>query len=272
MDSVLQEIIVDALNSSIYPSDQLIFVSHLITSNKSMIDEIQDSFTSASKIIINSSHMSFIVKYDCIADGVSTKEERYKLMKQWNVKELLHNEHLSTEQYYSDNLQTVLDSEIELSLGCNSDPMKILYHRTRSFAHSLLFTLKKEFISFITNDVIKYIFYCSLAAVIMDDADDIDEDTLADSPTIFSTQPLNIAFHQAFNVIGFLESKDSKSELFQFISSSIAVSCNELTETKGDSLLNIFLCFGISKCKEIRGGSKSFIFDTKKYLKELSKK
>lgn len=273
MDSVLQNIIVTSLNYANCPSDLLISVSETITSNKSLIDEIQDSFTNASKFVINPYHMKFIIKYDSIADSYMTKKERYMCLKNWNTTELLQSENLSRNTFYVDHLQSVLDSEIELSLGCDKDPMKLLYHRTRSFAHSLLFCLKEEFIEFITNDTIKYIFYCSLAAVIMDDAEDIDEDTLNDSPTIFSVQNSTDASNQALSVIGMLEnvSIDFKNEIFQIVSSSLTYSCTELQTLKGDSLLNIFLCLGLAKTLDIVSGHKSHAFNTRKYLYDCSK-
>ena len=270
MDIFLQNLIISSLHDS-KPTDNIIYVSNIITGNKSLIDEIQESFTFETKFIVQPENMAFIVKYDMLADSILNKKERCNLMLTWNASELLEKENISTDLFYVKNLEKVLDSEIELARGCNNDPMKILYHRTRSFAYSLLFCLRKELINFLNDDTLHYTCCCALAAVIMDDADDMEEDLHADSPTLFTIQDKNVAIYQALNVIGNLQSQQRDSnDMFKMLSSHLLLTCDDLNQLNGDVLLNIFLCMGLSKCLQLLGGQVSHIFNTRKFLLEIS--
>lgn len=271
IDLYLKTLIKDSLEWKETPDAIFCEGALSLTKNEDKIKTLQNTYTLASKQLFLPSRVSFIIKYDMMADEIP-REDRIKLMSSWNAKQILMYENLIVSEIGVNALEKVLDSELKLAEKPKT-ASEVLYHRTRSFAYSFIFFLKDEFLSLMSPESLQYACECSLGAVLMDDVDDIEEDLQAESPTIFTfDQNLSEKITKAMNIIHFLNQRPRLPNSLDILSLSFKSLCEDLENLNGDIFLNIFLCMAFARCYEKENNlSKSlYIFDTRTYLKALA--
>ena len=223
IDLYLKSLIKDSLEAQDEPSPSFCEAAYSLTSNLEKVRSLQNAFTLASKQIFLPSRVSFIIKYDMIADDVP-RQERIKLMSSWKASKILEDENMQVSPNAFEALEKILDSELHLARGPETS-LEVLYHRTRSFAYTFMFFLKDEFLDLMTPESLQYACDCALAAVIMDDADDVEEDFSADSPTFFTHgtcftfgKKIEDKASQGLHIINFLQNKSRTSNILDILS------------------------------------------------------
>lgn len=171
--------------------------------------EMLQSSLEAAKLIVEPSHMRLIIDSDMNADSLP-RCARIDLLKSWSASKMFPK---SPSLEHSVALDACLASEIALAEDIN-DPMNVLYHRTRSFVYTMIFLLKPHLIHIflLSQSAIEYTCAFALVTVLLDDAEDAEEDTLANSPTLFSSFP-NVAGEIALGLLAFIESANNEQHI-----------------------------------------------------------
>jgi len=170
-----------------------------IDSGPEKIANVQESLRRA-RNIVEPRHMRLIIDSDMNADSIC-RQDRIALLESWSAKRMFPD---SPNDTYLVALDRCLESEIFLSKG-ELSIHDVLYYRTRSFVYTMIFVLKEYLLPLflMSKKAIEHACIFALVTVILDDAEDYEEDRTADSPTLFTLYP-NDAGVIASHILAFL--------------------------------------------------------------------
>jgi hypothetical protein len=179
----------------------LIETSEKFTSDAFKLHNLQYKIPLLAKHFIVREHLQLIIDLDDEADKITQKEDRAKLLKSWESKEFL-----KLNEIYKNALDCVLESELALAYGPLT-ALDALYHRTRCWLYRMIFILKEEYLSIFLNNssLIEYSADLALVVVLLDDAEDAEEDLRDDCPTFFTMT--NNASTQSLSFLSSLSKK-----------------------------------------------------------------
>lgn len=195
MDTYLSDLVRDSIGSSAHLSPSFFADAERLRKN---IPALQIRAEELCKLIVDPDHVRTIISVDAMADG-KTRQERVDYL-QTLKPEASCAEHRTA-------LECILVSERLLAMdGLSLD--QIVYHRARSFAYSLIFMLKPSLLPIFLLGTASMAYTCqfALAAVMLDDADDYEDDRLADSPTLFTRANKDQAVAVSRTILAHLES------------------------------------------------------------------
>jgi len=206
--------------------------------------EIQKRAEDICKLLVDSDHVKTLISIDAEADAKSRHDR------------IVYLQNLKFDTYSAEHktaIECVLISELLLAMDSLSLE-QIVYHRARTFAYSLIFILKASLIPIFLLGTSAMIQTCqfALAAVLLDDAEDAEEDRLADSPTLF-TRGGTEATTTAYNIMAHLEYLDKARSQLVFL------------DTRE------FLLMAYNKVDEFSTGKKKHGLDTKLLLRRLAR-
>lgn len=154
--------------------------------------------------------IQLVLRYDHAADTVALPE-RLALLQHWqqNADSIAQTAELGLSSTQLDYFCAMVDSELELARrGQDMRLPEVMYYRARSFAYTMLCVMTPELCPLMGTVGLEYTCDFAIASVILDDADDAEEDRAAQSATIFSSaQHKEAAVFYALNMIAALESK-----------------------------------------------------------------
>ena len=191
------------------PSEDLLQAARSAADDATFKDSVVSSFRRLP--FVSAKAMQLVLRYDQAADSVPPPQ-RLELLEQWK-KDALHIAHhadlglSSTQREY---FCAMIDSEIALARGGEGLRLpEAMYLRARSFVYTMLCVMAPELCPLLGNIGLDYTCDFALASVILDDADDAEEDLSAQSPTLFScaaaTFQTSTAVNYAMSMIADLE-------------------------------------------------------------------
>jgi hypothetical protein len=212
------------------------------------VAQLQDEVENTCKLLVEPEHVKLIVEVDQKADSMQRKN-RIQYLKS------LQPETMCSLLEHQIALKCVLESEQALADDKLSIE-QILNHRTRTFAYTMIFFLREQLMPLfmLGTKGLEHTCKFALAAVILDDAEDLEEDAQADSPTLFTRSALPRAVSCALSILAHLQ-REQASEPCQGLT---------LLDTQD------FVALAYAKVDELRGGPKTTSIHTKLLLQKLS--
>jgi len=213
---------------------------------KNTIPTLLPRYENICKLLVNPDHVRTIISVDAEADAKS-RVDRIEYLNS------LKAETMCTAPDHRTALESILVSELLLATA-NLTLEQIIYHRARAFAYSLIFILKEELLPLLLlgNAGLEQTCQFALAAVILDDAEDIEEDLKAQSQTLFTKSTQEEALSISCKILAYLDSEKTRSNL-------------SFLDTRE------FLLMAYIKLSEFFKSSQTPGLDTKKLLRRLAR-
>lgn len=207
------------------------------------IPSLQTRTEDVCKLLVDADHVKTIVSVDAEADGKS-RGDRIAYLQSLNPSPKYTLVHRTA-------LECVLVSELLLAMG-DLSVEQVVYHRARTFAYSLIFMLKETLMPMLLLAGLAQTCQFALAAVILDDAEDYEEDRRAESPTLFTRATKDEAIKRSLGVLAHLDGMHTSESVLKFL------------DTRE------FLLLACLKVQEF-GGSPQPGIDTKLLLRRLAR-
>ena len=205
VDSYLFNLVHQSINSKAELPPKFFSDAKLLSET---IPSLQTSTEDVCKLLVDPDHVKTIISVDAEADG-KTRMDRIAYLQSLTPSPKYTSEHRTA-------LECVLVSELLLAMG-DLSVEHIVYHRARTFAYSLIFILKESLLPLLLLGGLAQTCQFALAAVILDDAEDYEEDRKADSPTLFTRSTKDDAIKLSRAILAHLECMHKSQSVLKFL-------------------------------------------------------
>lgn len=269
IDEYITQLIYRPQKYSLDPA--LVDEAEALANDASRIGQLQSTMNGAAALV-EAEHVALICKYDMLADGMG-RAERIVLLQSLSAERSLEEQMLQPPIEHKIALKRILESELALARGSpkstetSSAALDALYHRTRAFAYTMVFFFSPRLLPLLLlSGAAGLAHTCdfALAAVILDDAEDAEEDRAADSTTLFTVLPRTDAVSLALEVIAHLSQKSYPA--IDVLNAGLAAQGSvKLLEVKD------FLLLALAKTREFAGAAPFRKgVDTRAFLRALA--